>query len=282
MSAIALDFYEPDGTTLLGTLDDADLLDLELRPALMELGAIKFSISRHDASAALLTKRNLIKVRIPSVDADPIALFVLKDDSAVLVSKDEEGGEHLEITGPGGLHMLSYARLDEVFYAPGQPRRGNQVIPGEWAWHDVAYGSILARLFEEGVYSPGSPLGALTADFTRDLDSAGNAWYVIAEDFSVPTGSDVLTVANRLCEAGDLFMILGPDLVLHCYQSLSDFARDLTGDFAADTVRIDSDFGNLLTELNRKSHIDRITHLITRDMDKVFRTFVTPDAFDQA
>lgn len=279
MSVIELDFHEPDDT-LIGTLTDDQLIECELRPALQELGAISFTVSRHlaEASTALLAKGNLVKVRIPVVDAEPIVLFVLKDDISELLSRDEQGGEHLTLTGPGGLHMLSYARLREEVYAPEQPTRGDWDDDVSWNWRGRAYGAILARVMEEGQHQPGNPLGAITIDFDREEDSDGVPWAIIAEDFTVPIGIDVLTVVNRLATAGDLYLVLTPDLVLHAYQT---YGRDLTGAFAADNVRFEKGV-NILTELQRKTQMSRVTHLITRDFDQVYRTFVTPDAFDQA
>lgn len=282
---VALDFYEPDGTTLIGTLDDSQLLECEARPALQELGALRFVVSRHlaAASSALLAKGNLVKYRVPAIDVEPIALFVLKDDISQLISREEQGGETLEVTGPGGLWLLQHARLNEVPSSTNPALtnptfRGSYQIPGQWTWHGEPYGAILRRCIEEGQEQDGNPLGAITPDFDRDLDSNGVAWAVIPEDFQVPIGTDVLAMAERLAAAGDLFLILTPDMVLHAYQT---FGRDLTGAFAADNVRFEKGI-NTQTELTRKTDFDRVTHLITRDMDAVYRTYETPDPYSQA
>lgn len=277
---VALDFYEPDGSTLIGTLDDSQLVASEARPALYELGALRFVVSRHlaEASSALLAKGNYVKYRVPSVSEDPIALFVLKDDLSVLIDKAEKGAEYLEVRGPGGLWILQFARLREEVYAPAQPTRGDWDDDVSWNWRNRNYGAIFVRAIEEGQNQPGTPLGAISIDFDRDVDSDGVPWAVIAADFSVPIGTDVLALADRLAAAGDFYPVLTPDMVLHAYQT---YGRNLTGAFASDNVRFQKGV-NIQTELKRSRTLDRVTHLITRDLDAVYRTYVTPDAFDQA
>lgn len=280
MAVVELDFYEPDGTTLIGSLDDSELIECEARPALQELGALRFILSRHlaAASSAMLAKGNFVKVTYPVIDPDPICVFVLKDDTSALVDKDEQGGEHLEVTGPGALWILQHARLRYEVYAPEQPTRGDWDDDVSWNWRNRPYGGILVRAIEEGQNQPGTPLAAISIDFDRTVDSDGVPWAAIAEDFSVPIGTDVLSLAQSIATAGDLFLVLTPDMVLHAYQT---FGRNLTGAFAADNVRFEKDV-NIQTELERQTQLDRVTHLITRDLDGVYRTYVTPDAYDQA
>lgn len=277
MAVLELDVYEPDASTLIGTLTDADLIVCEMRPALFELGAIKITVSRHLAAASseLFQKGNIVKVRIPQIDSDYLTGFVLKDGDFQLISYQEQGGEHLTFTGPGLLHLLSHARLDEEPFAPSNPFRGSRDTPETWHWQDENWGSILTRGLEEGINQPGEPLAMLEPDFDRLLDSDGVSWVQNAVDFKTPIGTDVLTLAERMAVNGDLYLVINPNpdpMVIEAHQT---FGRDLTGAFGASTVRFQKGV-NILTELNRTTRYDRLTHLITKDANNVYDRHVLP------
>jgi hypothetical protein len=281
MSVLAHDFYDPaDPDTLLGTLDDSQLKINEIRPALFELGSARIQLSRHLPDIDFIQKEYLVRTRIPAVDADAIWGWILKDGDFNLISYKEQGGENLTFTGPGLLYMLSWGRLYEEWYAPGQLGRGSTTVqqPGQWIWVGEPYGAILTRIIEEGEFQTGGPLQHVSHDFTREEDSNGNPWTVIADEFKVPTGTDMLTVANRLASAGDLYLELTPDLVLHAYQS---FGRNLTGSFGTGNVRFQKGV-NTQTEMTRKTRRAGLTHLITRNSDEVFALHVIPGFSGQA
>jgi hypothetical protein len=269
VSVIALDFYSPDDPngTPLGGLDEADLLSCEFRVALTELGSGLFTVSRHNtqATSTLIREDNLVKVRIPTVSADPIFAFWLKEGDFTLISSNEQGGEILTFGGPGVLHVLSRARLHHAVYAPLQPNRGDAPdVPFMWRWRNEPYGAMLVRGIEEGQNEPGEPLADVTINFDRFQDSNSQPWPEIVEDFQTPIGTDVLTLAERLATGGDLFLIGRPNLEVRAYQ---EYGRDLTGSFASDNVRFEKGV-NILTELKRDiAARDMLTHVIVQDSD---------------
>lgn len=284
MSVLAFDFYsedDPNGTPL-GTLDDADCKSMEFRPALHELGSGIFTVSRHhtDATSTLIREDNLVKVRVPSVSTDPIFAFWLKEGDFTLIDTNEQGGEDLTFGGPSLLHILSQARLYHSSMVSDQPNRGSINVPGMWTWVNEPYGAILTRLIEEGRESPfpsaaanGSALEHVTITFDRVNDSDGNPWPDITETFQTPIGSDMLSVAERLSAAGDLYLVMDPDLTLHAYQS---YGRDLSGSFGSGTVRFEKGV-NILTQLVRKIEARQmITHLLQQDKDGAYSTEVVP------
>lgn len=284
MSVLAFDFYsedDPNGTPL-GTLDDADCKSMEFRPALHELGSGIFTVSRHhtDATSTLIREDNLVKVRVPSVSTDPIFAFWLKEGDFTLIDTNEQGGEDLTFGGPSLIHILSQARLYHSSMVEDQPNRGSINVPGMWTWVNEPYGAILTRLIEEGRESPfpdaaanGSALEHVTITFDRVNDSDGNPWPDITETFQTPIGSDMLSVAERLSAAGDLYLVMDPDLTLHAYQT---YGRDLSGSFGSGTVRFEKGV-NILTQLVRKIEARQmITHLLQQDKDGAYSTEVVP------
>ena len=290
MAVVSLGFHHPGTGALIGTLTDADCIEIEFRPALHELGAIKIVVSRHlaAASTALLKSGNLIAVTVPQVSAQPIWGAVLKDDAAQLIDKLEQGGEHITLTGPGLLEVLRHGRLQEETYAPVPPaseERGSSQVGGVWFWQSQPYGAIYSRAIEEGQYQPGTPLGLVDKDFGRVNDSDGVPWDTIQEDYQLRTGTDLLTVSDTLAQAGDFYPVAVPvvtagnmRIALSAYQ---DVGRNLNGAFGAGTVRFEKGT-NILTELQRKRKHTRLTHLLTRDMDGTHALHITPAAYDAA
>lgn len=114
VGAIVLDVYQinPPGTSLtyLATLDDA--FDKQIRIERNGTGSGQFTISRHsaNATAAILAPGNLVKVRIPTIDAEPIFAFFLGKTVATLVSEGEQGGEDITIGGDGAVSYWDWAR----------------------------------------------------------------------------------------------------------------------------------------------------------------------------
>lgn len=280
MAVAEFDFYDEVDDDLLGTLTSTQLKIMEIRPALYELGAGRVSASRHLAAAnsTLLRKGNIVRCRYPEISTDPLWGFVLKEGAFDLISLSEQGGEDLEFRGPGLLWLLSRARLPTQPYAPGQPELGSltESPAWNWVWVNEPYGAILTRIVEEGQNEPGTPLRNITIDFDRTEDSAGNTWAVIAEEFRRPVGSNVLDVTEALAAAGDLYLYMDTDLVLHAYQSLDDFTTDRTSaTFTAGKVRFEKGV-NIMTALTRESKADPITHVIQRLADGDYHTEVVP------
>ena len=280
MSVLAFDFYaenDPNGT-LLGTLDESDCKAMEFRVGLHELGSGRFTISRHHASASLVAENRLVKVRIPSVSASPIFAFWLKEGNFTLLHSDEQGGEDLTFGGPGVMYILALARLYHSSQVYDQPARGSLDRPGLWTWINEPYGAILTRIIEEGRENPfpdaavvGSALEDVTIDFDRTTDSDSVAWPTITEEYEERIGTDMLQVAERLREAGDLYLIMEPDLSFHTHQS---YGRNLTGAFGAGTVRFEAGV-NILTALERELRArEDLTHLLLEDSEGSYSTEV--------
>jgi hypothetical protein len=231
----------------------------------------------------MLQKGTICIPTVPVIDADPFWGFVLHDDLAVLISAAEQGGEDLTIAGPGIMSILGDARLDETWYAPSPPasdQRGSSTQTGKWFWRNQPQGAIFTRAIEEGVNQPGTPLALVAIDFDRDDDSDGNPWSVIVADYMVDTGTSVLELADRLAQTGEFTAVMVPvitggvlSFMLSAYQA---YGVDRTA-----TVRFEKAV-NILTELNRQTRYSRYTHLITKDADDVWRTYVTANAYDQA
>src|SRR6188472_794425 len=279
MASVILDFYDEDASSsLLGSLDDSDLQTFALRPALFDLGALVFMVPKQVAedNPTLLRKTNLVRVRFPTpMGSTRVWVGVLKDTRSVILSKGEEAGEYVEWTAPGGLFLLSYGALGTASTVSDQPARGSydDAPARDWIWINEPYGAIITRVIEEGRHSPfpdaaaaDSPFEDIDIDFDRDLDSAGNPWATIAEEFRVPIGSNMLETIAQLATAGDVFLIMDPDLTLHAYQQYSDFSEDRTGGFSAGNIRWERGT-NILTELSRQSQAIPATHLIQRDSD---------------
>jgi hypothetical protein len=287
MAVIRLSFHHPTTGALIGTLDDTQA-DIEFRPALFELGALQFTVSRHlaEATPELLRKGNLVAVTVPMVSSDPIWGAVLKDDETSLVNRGEQGGEKFTLKGPGLLEVLRNARLLEDWYAPVGTGRGSALGgPGEWRWRASYYGAIFTRAIEEGQHQPGTPLSLVDIDFDRDEDSDGEPWAEIGFGFTQPTGTDVLTLADVLSQGGDFYITARPVITGGNMRILvsarQELGRDLSGSLSASTVRFEKAH-NILTELKRTSKHTRITHLLVRDSEGQYSTHVTPASYQSA
>lgn len=282
MSVISLaihDGQDPNGTPLV-TLTDNDVASFEMRMAENELGAGKFTIRRDHASAtaANLAAGNYVKVTIPIIDTDPIMGFWLDEHDDTILARNEEGAEVLERSGAGTLAILGRAALLDQFYnGPlGGAARGNYSAPGNWTWTQEPYGAILVRLIEEGQLEPGTPLGDVTIDFVRTLDSNGNAWPDVEELIEFPIGTDGLTVYQRLIASGYLFVRADPDLAIHGYGTSPGVDRS-SGSFASGKVRFVKG-ENINTELRRSGHGSiAATHALVVGKDLTYRQVVSPD-----
>lgn len=110
-----------DSTTFLATLTDA--YAKSYRPELNGTGAGQFTIARTSAhaTAAIMARGNLVKVRTP-VQVAPSGSFFLETGDFTLISSNEEGGEDLRFGGRGGLGYWDRAIwLSEIFTQPWWP-----------------------------------------------------------------------------------------------------------------------------------------------------------------
>lgn len=291
MAVWRYDFWDPSDGSLLGSLEDTDLIAAEVRPALFQLGAGSLTVSRHQgaASLAMLKKGTLVTYTLPhlSDEIQPWG-FVLRDDITRLISRAEKGGEHITLTGPGMMSVVGNATLDEETWAPAPPastERGSSDTPGQWFWREQPFGAIYTRSIEEGQNEPGTPLGLVTIDFDRDEDSDGDPWAEIQLDYMVDTGTNVLELGDRLAMTGGFFPVMVPNvtggvlgLELSAYQSIG---QDLTS--SVRFAKAPTNDIHILTELERQRQATRITHLLIRDADGVFLpVYETPNPYDQA
>ena len=116
--AVSWDVYDradPNGP-ILATLVNA--FERQFRAELNGTGSGSFKINRHaaEATADVLAKGNVVKVRIDELGDDYVFAFILEQGDFTLLSIDEEGGETLTFGGRGVLAYLDRAVMwDEAF-----------------------------------------------------------------------------------------------------------------------------------------------------------------------
>lgn len=278
----------------LGVITDEDVVADEGGPAIWYEpslhglgGSAGFSISRHSplATSTIIREDNFVRVKTPEVSSGYLPFgWWMKSGQFHLIDSDEAGGENITIEGPGLLHKLATGSLYHSSTVSDQPARGSADRDGLWWWINEPYGAMLTRAFEEGRHSPfpdpaeaGSPLEFFDITFSRTVDSAAVAWPNIDGEFQVDIGTDLMTLCDRLRESGNLYVIGDASDVdsiqVHCFQTYGD---DLTGSFAADTVRFEKAV-NIATELVRTSEAGlRMNKLLLRDSDGSYSTETLP------
>lgn len=104
---------------LIATLENAK--DRLIRIEEDGAGVGGFTINRHspEATAAILAKGNLVRVKIPEISDDYIGAFFLETGDFAVLSGDEEGGEELTFGGKGSFSYLGRARMWNVAYSTG-------------------------------------------------------------------------------------------------------------------------------------------------------------------
>lgn len=119
--AIGWDIYAaaaPNGPILATLVNGKDRV---IRVEEDGAGVGGFRINRHstEATAAILAKGNLVKVRIPELSDDYIGAFFLETGDFEILSSDEEGAEELSFGGKGAFSYLARARMDAAAYSTG-------------------------------------------------------------------------------------------------------------------------------------------------------------------
>lgn len=273
MSLVALDVHAEDAPNgaLLGTIDETDLVSLRIDLQHRGLDWIEAAIRRDSAKASLVAADRYLKLRIPMVQAAPLAGFWAKDLLYHLSSRNERGGELLKFGGPGPLWILRLARLLHTWHAPGQTARGSaNKARNLWWWLNEPYGAIALRGIEEGQNQLAAgailaPLAGVTTDFTRTVDSAAVAWTNIAGEFETRVGTDVLALEAELQQAGNFYLEAEPNLLVHAWQTYP--GRDLTG-----SVHLQRAV-NIASELARELKARHaFTHLILEDAEGSYST----------
>jgi hypothetical protein len=259
---VAFDIYPaatPNGSLLVRLLASGtgtkQAVELSARKVLHGSGegVIRIHSSHAAATAANFTKRNYVKVVLVNgaTETEWFGFFLEQGDFGA-ISRKEAGGRMLTFSGPGSLYYLHRALLLAEIYAPGQPRRGNLELEGQWGWNDIPYGAIMTRAMEEGYYAPGNPLFYATWDFSRTEDSASVAWPNIDNEFTVPWGTSVYDLIASFIKLG-LVVTVDADLTFHAWQTYG--TNRTSGTFAAGKIRFAHgvNIGNEVTRQIRAS-----------------------------
>jgi hypothetical protein len=259
---VAFDIYpaaDPNGSLLVRLLASGtgtkQAVELSARKVLHGSGEgmIRIHSSHAAATSANFTKRNYVKVVLVNgaTETEWFGFFMEQGDFGA-ISRREQAGRMLTFSGPGSLFYLDRALLLAEIYAPGQPRRGNLELDGQWGWNDIPYGAIMTRAMEEGYYEPGNPLFYATWDFTRTEDSAAVAWPNIDNEFTVPWGTSVYDLIASFIKLG-LVVTVDADLTFHAWQTYGTNRTSAT--FAAGKIRFAHgvNIGNEVTRQIRAS-----------------------------
>jgi hypothetical protein len=259
---VAFDIYpaaDPNGSLLVRLLASGtgpkQAVELSARKVLHGSGEgmIRIHSSHAAATSANFTKRNYVKVVLVNgaTETEWFGFFLEQGDFGA-ISRREQAGRMLTFSGPGSLFYLDRALLLAEIYAPGQPRRGNLELDGQWGWNDIPYGAIMTRAMEEGYYEPGNPLFYATWDFTRTEDSASVAWPNIDNEFTVPWGTSVYDLIASFIKLG-LVVTVDADLTFHAWQTYGTNRTSAT--FAAGKIRFAHgvNIGNEVTRQIRAS-----------------------------
>jgi hypothetical protein len=259
---VAFDIYPaatPNGSLLVRLLASGtgtkQAVELSARKVLHGSGEgmIRIHSSHAAATSANFTKRNYVKVVLVNgaTETEWFGFFLEQGDFGA-ISRREQAGRMLTFSGPGSLFYLDRALLLAEIYAPGQPRRGNLELDGQWGWNDIPYGAIMTRAMEEGYYAPGNPLFYATWDFSRTQDSAAVAWPNIDNEFTVPWGTSVYDLIASFIKLG-LVVTVDADLTFHAWQTYGTNRTSAT--FAANKIRFAHgvNIGNEVTRQIRAS-----------------------------
>lgn len=200
-----------------------------------DFGQGSFEINLNSEQAAWCTPGNYIRVYRDSVAGDLIGGFFIETGGDTLVSADEQGGEIARRAGRGSLAILERPILYNESFLPNGGDLG--ALPandpdGMWHWTDRPPGAILVRQLEEAQARGGSvdesSIPPVTWDFTRTLDSNGNAWESSAGDlFKLAVGIRLMEAVQILKDL-DLIVYMSPDFALEAWDT--DQGVDRTAD----------------------------------------------------
>lgn len=205
-------------------------------------GSGAFQISRYDVQAtnAILTAGNIVRVTFAEIDPNPIFEFILETGDFTLISSDEEGGELLSFGGRGTLALLAYAELGHQWLDLAHPKL-NFPSEGVWRWTSEEAAGIIRRIIGEAqLHTPPALTsvvhGGNPSPWTDLNDSLGNPFYDMAGTWEIPIGTDLLTAALDLARAGMIQLEMRPGFSLWAYD---EQGSDKSGAFGAATVRFE-------------------------------------------
>lgn len=239
----------------LGTFDDA--YDKVIRMERNGTGSGSFKINRNASGAFLLPLTKYIKVRVPSVDADPIFGIWPEEGDVRVVSEKEQGGEVVVVDGPGPLYYLDFAILwPQPFVIPG-PIDTTPEVELYLAGTGTKPGQLFKRQCEEWQHgsSPQDAVPLLThASFDYDDDSDGNTWTSTdaTDQMTTRRGISGLALTGLFIGTGVFDVEMQPDLEVKAWNG--PHGRDLTGDFGAGVVRFERGV-NIASELDRNTKV---------------------------
>lgn len=226
-------------------------------------GIIVINRNQPECTAANFADDNFVQVFDLSIsDVVPLGGFFLDNKLVQVLSLDEEGGEIVQVGGPGALSYFGRCTWWNTNYVNfGQDAQFGPRADGSWWWYQDQYGDILKRAIDEAKDSDrpaaGRGIPDLTYDFSSTLDSAGAAWDTFSGDYSLPVGTNYLEMVQKFRDVGLTIQMSG-ELVLQAFQGF--YGTDRTSPtFAANKVRFVNADGaagaNILEELRRQSKL---------------------------
>lgn len=170
----------PPGDTIaiVGVLVDG--YNRAIRAVRNEPGSGTFTINRYsaDVNAATIKPGNLVKVKYPQIDPDPIFAWFMEPGDFTLVSSNEEGGEDITIAGRGA---LSY--WDRAIWL-------SQMFAVQWwdsAWGTPPAGAIGHIDVVAGTYRHYTIAGGVITGYTITTTAAFGAYYDTAKEYQWPS-----------------------------------------------------------------------------------------------
>lgn len=282
---LEFDLYPPDdpagkisGTGIaakLATFTVADqLVDAGFVGELFGLGSGFIEIHVDDPDADLIAPRSYVKVKLTDGGffLEELGGFFLERAELKVLSKRGQVERVVHWEGEGGALGLDRYVLGHSVYATGQTKRGDINVPGKWHWSQEPYGAILARVLEEGTDHPDGFYEFFDYDFTRTLDSNGNAWSDV-DDYEVPIGTSGLKLWSDFLRLG-LVAEVDADLRIHAYRRLSEYRTDRhSASFASGKVRFEAG-QNIASEMvKRINPSSQRTHVLIEDRIGDYQTF---------
>lgn len=217
---VAYDGDDPNGSP---TGELTDVFDKSFRISHNAPGAGEFKINRHSSQRTITQPDSYIRCYLDDPDTDPVFAFWVTDSSDVVLAPGEDGAEVMQKQGEGAMAYMA----DAIVWYEAVTTNDSAVPEADddmWHWEDVHPAGILVRMIEEAVERGCYP--DLSYDFSRTLDSNGDAWTTTITDFKVQVGTDLLTLMGYLQTQGLVF-VMDPDLTLHAYEAAT-YGADLS------------------------------------------------------
>lgn len=207
---IEVDIYEPDGVSMLDTLQNA--YQVKWQDQLNDVGSGSFMLNAHDPKATTtnLQKGNIVKLKIGGVYR---FAFVIEEPEYIPVSQAGKHDETWLVQGRGVLSLLDRVEV----YPLGWPTPAG---PGDVLYTGAA-GTMLWALL---VLASARATLPFTYDDWSTVDSLNNPWPDV-EELKFHAGTNLLDVINQLTALGVMDVYMDVNLHLYAYVSRSrDFS----------------------------------------------------------